>query len=550
MTKAQRFLILAILLLVVPVLVWMFFLGKLHGIPPTHKLAFFKFAFVKTMKLEDWRLMAAFLLSFPVTFIFAKFGGLLDDPGFQGKGFKRFLRGTKIVTKNKLAELTKERVTIKDIRTSLKLANKDKSLDLKHKVEIFKKSLAQRKKMLEKQITVGGVPIPTKIETLHFLLNGSTGAGKSVTLREMVNCIIQRGDRLIIVDPDADMFSRFGKKGDVLLNPFDKRTAYWSIFNEIRAEYDYTRLCGSIVPPAADKSAEEWNGYARVILESSMRVLKQEAGAKTPSMHEVSKLATIVDVPTMKAKLKGTNAESMFVQGADKALGSARFVLNNRLPPFKDMPQGDFSIRDFLANGKGNIYITWREDQTTDLKPLISAWIDIICSSMLSLEEDSSRSMWLFLDELASMDKIKSLVDALTKGRRKGLRVVAGIQSISQLKDIYGKEAATILMSCFRSLIVMGGSKTDAETSEEMSKALGEHEVIRDNKNRSSGGGKTSVSKSEQVQRERVILPSEISSLPELTGIISFAGDYPICRFKSEYVDFKKENKPFVERDF
>lgn len=512
MTKAQRFLILAILLLVVPVLVWMFVLGKLHGIPPIHKLAFFKFAFVKTMKLEDWRLMAAFLLSFPVTFIFAKFGGLLDDPGFQGKGFKRFLRGTKIVTKNKLAELTRERK--------------------------------------KEQVTIGGVPIPIKIETLHFLLNGSTGAGKSVTLREMVNCIIKRGDRLIIVDPDADMFSRFGKKGDILLNPYDKRTQGWSVFNEIKADFDYRNFCGSMVPPAADKSAEEWNGYARVILESSMRVLKQEAGTQTPSMDEVTRLATIVDVPTMKKKLQGTNAESMFVQGADKALGSARFVLNNRLPIFKEMPQGDFSIRDFLANGTGNIYITWREDQATALKPIISAWIDIICSAMLSLEEDSNRSMWLFLDELASMDKIKSLVDALTKGRRKGLRVVAGIQSISQLKDIYGKEAATILMSCFRSLIVMGGSKTDAETSEEMSKALGEHEVIRDNKNRSSGGGKTSVSKSEQVQRERVILPSEISSLPELTGIISFAGDYPICRFKSEYVNYEKKNKPFVDMDY
>lgn len=511
MTKAQRFLALAMLLIIVPILAWLFTLGKLHGIPTHHRLAYFSFAFAKTLKFEDWRLITVYLLSFPITFFVAKFSGLLDDPGFQGKKFKKFLRGTKIVTKNKLAEITRERK--------------------------------------KEQITIGGVPMPIKAETLHTLLNGSTGAGKSVTLREMVSCAIARGDRLIIVDPDADMFSRFGKKGDVLLNPYDKRTQGWSIFNEIKADFDYRNFCGSIVPPAADKSAEEWNGYARVLLEASMKVLKQESGAETPSMDEVTRLATIVDVKTMKKQLQGTNAESMFVEGSDKALGSARFVLSSRLPIFKEMPQGDFSIRDFLANGKGNIYITWKEDQATALKPIISAWIDIICSSMLSLEEDPTRSMWLFLDELASMDKIKSLEDALTKGRRKGLRVVAGIQSISQLKNIYGKEGATILMSCFRSLIVMGGSKTDAETSEEMSKALGEHEVIRDNKNKSSGGGKSSTSTSEQVQRERVIMPSEISSLPELTGIISFAGDYPICRFKSEYVNYEKKNKPFVDMD-
>ncbi|MCC3264054.1 TraG/TraD/VirD4 family protein, partial [Paenibacillus polymyxa] len=35
------------------------------------------------------------------------------------------------------------------------------------------------------------------------------------------------------------------------------------------------------------------------------------------------------------------------------------------------------------------------------------------------------------------------------------------------------------LRASFRSLVVLGGSKTDPETAEEMSKALGEHEVAR-----------------------------------------------------------------------
>lgn len=557
MKKEQRYFYLLIMLLIIPILTWAFFVAKLHGVPANNKFAFYKFALVKTLHFEDWRLIAIYLLSFPIIFFVAKFAGLLDEPGFQGQKFKKFLRGTKIVTKNKLAEITKEKITFKDIKKIVKnIADKNKDLknrkkkplSLKQMTRIFKNKINLLKTQKSIQITIGGVPMPIKAETLHTLLNGSTGAGKSVTLREMVNCAIQRGDRLIVIDPDADMYSRFGKEEDIILNPYDERTEGWSIFNEIVTDFDRRNACGSIVPPAEDKASEEWNGYARVLLESVMKILSTDNKGEVPTMGDVRKLATIVEVKELKERLKNTDAASMFVQGADKALGSARFVLSSRLPIFNEMPEGDFSIRDYLANGKGNIYITWKEDQSTALKPLISAWIDIICTSVLSLEENPNRTMWLFLDELASMDKIRSLEDALTKGRRKGLRVVAGIQSISQLKNIYGKEGATTLMSCFRSLIVMGGSKTDAETTEEMSKALGEHEVIRDNKNKSSGGGKTSISTSEQVQRERVVMPAEIAALPELTGFISFAGDYPICRFKSEYVDFKKHYEPFVDR--
>ncbi len=511
MRKEQRFLLFLIMLAVIPFSVWLFALAKLHNMPKENTYQFIKYAFYKTTAFEDWRLIAVYLGAFIATFIIAKFIGMFDDEGFLGKGFKKHLRGTKIVSPQKLAKQTKEK---------------------------------------NEQVTIAGIPMPTKSETVHLLLNGSTGAGKSVTLREMIKGAIERGDRLVIVDPNGDMFSKFGKKGDVLLNPFDKRTSGWSIFNEIQQEYDYRTFTNSIIPKSPDNSSEEWNGYARTIIESTMKTLaKQKGTGETPTMDEVSEIATVIDVKEMKNILAGTDAASLFSEGAEKGLGSARFVMGKRLPIFKEMLHGDFSIREFLENGKGNIYITWKESQKVALTPLISCWIDVICSSVLSLDERKKRRIWLFLDELASLDNIASLEDALTKGRKNGLRVVAGIQSVSQLKKIYGQDGATILMSCFRSLLVMGGSQSDPETSEAMSKALGEHEVIRENKNRTSGGGKTNTSRSEKIDKERVVMPSEIANLPDLTGIISFAGDYPIARFKTKYVEYPTVNQPFVDMD-
>lgn len=511
MEKGQRFLIFIGLLIAVPIMAWLIALNNLHDIPKDYLGQFLKYAAVKTAKFEDWRLAAVYILAFPITVFASYFMGLFDEQSFKGRAFKKHLRGTKMVTKTKLKNMTSERK--------------------------------------KEQVTISGVPIPTEVENLHFLLNGSTGAGKSVTLREMVSTAIARNDRLIIIDPNADMFSKFGKKGDVLLNPFDKRTSEWSIFNEIRNSFDYRAITTSVVPKASDGNSEEWNGYGRIILESAMRVLKANSGGANPSMHEVSQLTTIEDVESMKNKLSGTDAESLFVKGADKALGSARFILSKRLPIFKEMPSGDFSIRDFIEKGEGNLYITWKESQKLAMTPIISAWVEIICTSVLSLPEDDDRRLWLFLDELASLDNIASLKDALTKGRKNGLRVVAGVQSISQLKEIYGQTGATVLMACFRSLIVMGGAKTDAETAKAMSDALGEHEVIRESKNKSRSSGKLTTSTSQRVDKENVVLPSEIASLPNLTGIISFSGEYPISRFKSEYVKYDSHNEPFVDSD-
>jgi type IV secretory pathway TraG/TraD family ATPase VirD4 len=100
-------------------------------------------------------------------------------------------------------------------------------------------------------------------------------------------------------------------------------------------------------------------------------------------------------------------------------------------------------------------------------------------------------------------------------------------------------------MSNFRSLIVLGGSKTDSDTAEEMSKALGEHEVIRESVTKTSGTG--SSNRSEQTVKERVVMPSEISNLPILTGYVSFAGEYPISYVTLKPVDYKVNNKAFVE---
>lgn len=469
---------------------------------------------------QGWPAMLALMRSTPErpVLLAAAVGGLVlallmlwalsDRSPFGGAPFRRFLRGTKLVSARECARITRERG--------------------------------------ERQVTVAGVPMPGAVEPLHLLVNGATGSGKSVVLRELAFSAMARGDRLAIVDPNGDMLAKFGRPGDVILNPYDDRTPGWSFFNEIRADYDWHRYALSVIPRGSSSEAESWNGYARLLLRETARKL---AMIGQPSIDRVFKLTTIVPPGELREFLEGTDAESLFVEDAKRALASARFVLSDKLPGHRAMPPGAFSLRDWLESSSGNLYITWREDMAEAMRPLVSAWVDTLCTSVLSLPVDPQRRLWLMIDELASMEKLASLEPALTKGRKHGLRVVAGLQSTSQLDSIYGREDAQTLRACFRSLVVLGGAKTDPQTAEDMSRALGEHEVERDKYSRNYGQ-RRGTSKSPERNRERIVMPSEIASLPDLSGYVSFAGDLPVAKVTAKVQPFIDRVPAFVERGF
>lgn len=430
----------------------------------------------------------------------------MGTDGFAGAPYRRFLRGTRMVSSGRLKRMTRE------FRTQ--------------------------------QVMVAGVPMPTEIENRHLLVNGSTGTGKSVLLRDLAFSAMQRGDKCVIVDPGGDMLSKFGKPNDVILNPYDERTQGWSFFNEIRADYDWQRYALSVVPRGSTADAENWANYGRLLLRETAKKLSMSGN---PTVRQVYHWTSVASSEELHDFLKGTLAESLFAGSseASRALTSARFVLSDKLPEHVTMPRGEFSIRSWLEDPEaGNLYITWREDMAVAMRPLISAWVDTVCTSVLSLTENLQRRLWLFIDELASMEKLPSLVDACTKGRKFGLRVVAGLQSTSQLDSIYGQEDAQTLRACFRSLVVLGGSRTDPKTNEDMSKSLGKHEVERVRRTRNAKG---CMSSAPERVTEAVVSAAEIASLPDLHAYVAFAGDRPIAKVKMRYREFAQRITPFVE---
>lgn len=396
----------------------------------------------------------------------------------------------------------------------------------------------------DRQITIAGVPVPRRCEPLHFMIAGTTGGGKTVALMEVLDGALARGDRAIIADPNGEYFAKYGKRGDIIMNPFDERAPGWSIFNEMHRPYDVERYAASVIPDAEDKNSQEWHHYARTLFQQvALKMLERGQVSNAELVH----MLTVEKVDALEKLLRDTPVAGLFDKGSARALSNTRFILTHFIQPHVHLREGAFSLSEWLQNGKGNLFIPWREDMASAMRPLVSTWFDVLISSMLSLPPSFERRVWFATDELTSLERLASLESGLTKGRKHGARFVCGLQSTAQLVDKYGRNNATAIRSCFRNYLYLNIPGTDPDTAEEFSKGIGDREYIKVDISQSSGRRGRGTNRVPRKVTERAVLASELHSLPDLTGYLQFAGDYPVSRVTLERVDRPDRNVAIVE---
>lgn len=406
-------------------------------------------------------------------------------------------------------------------------------------------------------IVIGGVSIPRSLEPQHFLLSGTTGAGKTQALNKILKVIRRRGKRAMIADAGGGFLSRFYQPGDAIFNPFDKRSVAWSPFAEIRAEYDCQRIAKAAIPDATGSGDNgDWIMYAQTLLAQVMLVMFKRGDC---SMKRLLHYVSNADARELGELLAGTTAAILCVKGNEKMLSNTRGIIATYLVAWRYLPDtGTFSVREWVRNEARDswLFVTYRDDQMGMLSTLVATMLELGIVEGLSLSEDSDRDLWYILDEVDSLGKIASLRAGQTKIRKYGGRFVLGLQTISQLRSTYGNdEAQTLLANTSTKLVLRAG---DNQTAEYFSKELGEQEVqkrkVTHNENQSSGGGflkpnnssssGTTISHEERTQA--TILPSEIMNLEDLAGFLRIPA-YPIGFVEIEYEKLPEVAQPFEE---
>jgi type IV secretory pathway TraG/TraD family ATPase VirD4 len=197
-------------------------------------------------------------------------------------------------------------------------------------------------------------------------------------------------------------------------------------------------------------------------------------------------------------------------------------VLATAWPDCKD----GFSISNWVNNEKSHKVIIIPSDPLyiAISSPLCNALFSIASQYILALQDSDTRRILFALDELGNLPKSESIERWLTTGRSKGIRTIAGIQSISQLHSIYGEHKTETILSLFSSVICLkvGSSGRSAQkASESFGNKIIKREVVSIDM---AGNRSTTIQQVEEavVRREQIIHLPQVRS--GVQGFLSING--------------------------
>ena len=382
-------------------------------------------------------------------------------------------------------------------------------------------------------LNLAGQPVPQPDETKHFKLIGTTGTGKSTAIRGLLRTALARGDGAVIADPDGAYLAEFYEpaRGDLIMNPFDARSARWDLFGELHESYDGDLLARALIPDQAGDD-RAWRGYARVFLSACLRQLKRAGGQDASMLH---RLIATAPVDELRVLLGATAAAPYIDDNNARFFSSVRAIANAQLAPLEHLagPGGAplLSVRGWVRQRAdatpGVLFFPYRASQIATLRAVVSTWLRLAIFETMELNEADHR-LWFIVDELDALGAIDGLKDALARLRKFGGRCVLGFQSIAQVSGTYGAaDAQTIVENCGNTLILRCSAGENGGTAQFASKLIGEREVLREQVSRVQGGflDKSPRSRSVSLQRvtERAVLAAEVEQLPDLSGYLKFA---------------------------
>lgn len=163
-----------------------------------------------------------------------------------------------------------------------------------------------------------------------------------------------------------------------------------------------------------------------------------------------------------------------------KTASSIKVTLGSNLSLFTDdrlnIINNDFDVESFRKEPT-ILYITYPENKSTYLAPLMSCMYSQIINRLIDIYTDDSLPIYFLGEEFAHLGSLDNFVSNIATARSRKISFFLCLQSITQLEQIYGKKNTLSILNNCKSKIIMP-SLTDPVTLDYFSKICGEQEII------------------------------------------------------------------------
>jgi energy-coupling factor transporter ATP-binding protein EcfA2 len=392
------------------------------------------------------------------------------------------------------------------------------------------------------RLQFGSVVLPEGLAARHVALIGSTGGGKTTLLRLQLDVIEARGEAALVYDTSGEFVANYYNpaRGDIILDPFDQRGAFWSPFAEIIHPADAARVAQFLINETGDEQRDIWLETSRNLISNIMRNLWREGRGTLQAL-----LNALQSMPRQELEhwLANTSSARTFEKDADRATASVLFMLVkavNMLMFLRTAPrdgEAAFSISKFfkgIDQHKGRkswIFVPRREDFFEAMKPLMALWLECAASAMLGLSASPNRRVWFLLDELADLPRVENLERLLPQGRKFGACVILSFQTIGQMRGHYGPDGAEALLGCCNTKLFL--QMSDHASQEWASATIGSVEVETPTFSETFDPqtGKPQRTLSTMRELRSAVLESDLR-LPKYTGYLLLPDGLPVARIK------------------
>jgi len=406
----------------------------------------------------------------------------------------------------------------------------------------------------------GKIVLPRSLSVMHGLILGGSGTGKSRGFL-MPNLAEVKNTSLVVTDPKSELWkytSGFHDKS-VRYAPTEPEASQCFNWIPLCTDARMSELCARALMTAGNTGNTDqfWIDAETAFLSA---IFAHTATMKYPTPLTAYRLFTRQKPELLQEQLLHSQSyvareQAMIFEQTDARIkGAIVPAIAARLQFMRDPSIQLFTSSQLEAPNFGQlrrtptaVYWCLREQDIARLRPLTSLFFTVLLEQIAGEEfADSENAVPVtgMLDEFANIGKIPDFEITQSLARGRGVALWLGIQSLSQLNQIYGNHAAQTIMSSCATKIALHG--LDYQTAEYISKSLGEQTISHSSSSLNVGLGTASIGSSAAKHRRPLLTPDEVTRIGEDEAIVRTSNKYPMRLYKG-YYDEKPNTFPVTQ---